>query len=129
MNEFQLDVNDFNDITGASCYTGLPTYIFHVELGFRYAPPTRRVVARSVWWTDFRRLLDNLSSVKKRRGEDKDAGYFRREAFESIDTFPAEIERRGYDALRAYLDPVQLTLPARGYKAPRAPSAKRARKK
>jgi hypothetical protein len=128
MNEFQLDVNDFNDIIGASCHTGLPTYILHVELMLRYAAPTRRVIAGSVWWTDFRRLRNNLTAVRKRRGEDKDAAYFRREAFESIDTFAAEIQYRGFEALHHNLDLVELALPARGYRLARAKVPRRARK-
>lgn len=129
MTEFQLDVNDFDDIIGATCFTRLPTYIIHVEVGVRYAPPTCRVVALSAWWTDFHRLRAGLASVKKRRNEDKDAGYFRRDAFEPIDTFPAEIDRRGFETLSVPLDVSELSLPPRGWKAPRVKTTKRARKK
>jgi hypothetical protein len=52
MNEFQLDVNDSNDIVGVANKTGLPVYIFHVELRHIYAGPTRATTAAGMWWTD-----------------------------------------------------------------------------
>ncbi len=125
MNEFQLDVNDFDDIIGASCFTGLPSYIFHVQMGMRYEPPTRELVSLGMWWTDFRRLRDHLVGLRKRRNEDKYAGYFNTDAFHPIETFSAEIARKGYNDLRSHLVPEQLALPAPGTKIPRTLAAKK----
>jgi len=103
MKEFQLDVNDSNDIIGACRYTKLPAYIFHVQLEHEYFPPTRGTRAVGMWWTDLMALLEHRKSVKQRRGEDKDAGYYDPKAFQSIDTFPRELETREYEQLRKKL--------------------------
>lgn len=76
MHEFQLDINDSNDIIGVANNTRLPVYIFHVQTEFRYDPPTRASVARKIWWTDIFKLLKHRISVRTRRGEDKKAGYY-----------------------------------------------------
>jgi hypothetical protein len=39
MSEFQLDLNDYNDLVGATNKTGLPTYIIHVQAGQEYLFP------------------------------------------------------------------------------------------
>lgn len=110
MKEFQLDVNDFNDVAGAVAHTGRPAYLIHVQLDFEYMPPTRRTVARGIWWTDLATLSANLKAVRGRRGEQKLAAYFNTAAFQRIDTFPSEIARRGFDELhkQALLQPVAL---------------------
>jgi hypothetical protein len=90
MREFQLDINDSDDIIGAANNTGLPVYIFHVQTAFEYSPPTRSSVVHGIWWTDVSRLFEHRLAVRARRGEDKDAGYYSPAAFSAIDTFPAE---------------------------------------
>ena len=99
MTEFQLDVNDFNDIAGAINNTKLPAYIVHVQLAQEYDPPTRRTVAAAIWWTDPERLRAHLKTIKKRRGEDKQAAYFEPEAFRPWPTFREEMAARGFEAL------------------------------
>lgn len=113
MKEFQLDVNDYEDIIGASCFTGIPTYIVHVQLRMVYDPPTRGVEAVGVWWTDFKTLRENLLAVRQRRGEDKDAAYFNRGAFQPIDTFSEEIATQRYLTLTPFLSAIDLALPER----------------
>jgi hypothetical protein len=111
MTEFQLDVNDYDDIVGASCQTGVPAYVFHVQVGSEYHPPTRRVVARGAWWTDVCQLRDQNRRVAARRDGEKNAEYFNRTAFAPIDTFVDELRARGFDRLRERLDRTKLALP------------------
>lgn len=112
MPEFQLDVNDYDDIIGASVNTGLPSYVFHVQLQLEYRPPTRGTRAVGIWWTDFYRLRKSLKAVRQRRGEDKSAGYFDTQAFEPIETFVAEVQRAGYRDLAEHLSRDDLGLPS-----------------
>jgi hypothetical protein len=99
MSEFQLDINDSNDIIGVVNKTHLPAYVFHVQLDHEYRPPTRRTVAAGIWFTDIVTLLDNRIAVRRRRGEQKDAGYYRPEAFRPIEEFPGRLAERQYEQL------------------------------
>ncbi len=99
MTEFQLDINDSNDIIGVVLNTALPAYIFHVQLAHRYALPTRCTVAVDMWWTDIFTLLNNRKVVRNRFGEEKDAGYYLPTAFKPIKTFVAELKSKNYKAL------------------------------
>ncbi len=103
MREFQLDINDSNDIIGAANNTRLPAYIFHVQTEFNYDPPTRASVALRIWWTDIFKLLKHRLSVKTRRGEDKKAGYYSPSAFQTMDTFPEELRSKRYRRLHRRL--------------------------
>jgi hypothetical protein len=96
MREFQLDVNDYNDIVGPVLNTGLIGYIFHVHVDLDWMPPTRRAVARKMWWTDILTLTGNKVRQAKRRDEDKQALYFRPEAFRPMDEFLAEMRQRRF---------------------------------
>jgi hypothetical protein len=96
MKEFQLDVNDYEDILGASTNTGLPAYIFHVQVGQEYENGTRRVVPRGLWWTDLVSLRKALIRVAGRRMEDKNAAYFSPTAFRAIDDFLPELLESRY---------------------------------
>jgi len=111
MKEFQLDVNDYDDILGVSLNSGLPGYVFHVQLDLEYENGTRRVVPRAIWWTDIVRLRAALKRVGARRGEDKRAAYFRLEAFQPIDTFVAELEGNGPEMLAEQIKSKDLILP------------------
>jgi len=99
MREFQLDVNDYNDIVTVMREKERPAYVFHAQVTEEYVLPTRRSVGRAVWWTDIFTLRSNLKQVRQRRGEDKDAGYYYPEAFRPIETFLAELESAGYERL------------------------------
>ena len=103
MGEFQLDINDSNDIIGAVVKTGLPAYIFHAQLDHEYRPPTRRTVPKGLWFTDIFTLLENRLSVKVRRGEDKQAGYYRPSAFRPISEFLDVLKTRHYEGLAKLL--------------------------
>jgi hypothetical protein len=100
MSEFQLDVNDSNDIVGAVAYTKLPAYVFHTQLVHAYLPPTRRTVATGMWWTDVLRLEANRTAVRARRGDQKNAGYYKTSAFQPINTFIEELTTRRFEQLR-----------------------------
>jgi len=108
MREFQLDINDSNDIVGAANNTGLPVYIFHVQTEYKYDPPTRASKALKMWWTDIFKLLKHRSSVRTRRGEDKRAGYYSPAAFQTMDTFPEEIRSKRYRKLQRQLSRCRL---------------------
>jgi len=99
MKEFQLDVNDFNDIAGAINNTGVPAYIFHLKLDQEHRAPTRRTIAAGMWWTDPETLRANLKNIKKRRGEDKPAAYFRPSAFRPWSVFEKELASRRFEEL------------------------------
>lgn len=103
MSEFQLDVNDYNDIVGPVLNTGLIAYVFHVQVVMEYAPPTRRAAAAGIWWTDILTLRSNLTRVGHRRNEPKPALYFDPRAFETTDTFLSEIRDRRYESKSASL--------------------------
>lgn len=103
MSEFQLDVNDFNDIANGCNSLGLPAYVFHVQINDDYLPPTRRSIAKDLWWTDVWTLDESRKAIRQRRGEDKRAGYYRPSAFRVREAFMAELRGRGYEALRERL--------------------------
>lgn len=103
MREFQLDVNDSNDIANVCNRTGHPAYVFHVQVLEDYTPPTRRSVANGLWWTDIFTLAENLKTVKARRGEDKDAGYYDPRVFKAKEEFLEEIRAQRYLQLRERL--------------------------
>lgn len=97
--EFQLDVNDYIDIVTVARKLSLPVYVFHAQVVDQYGLPTRRSVGRNVWWTNIFSLRSALKSVKRRRGEDKNAGYYHPSAFKPIDSFIEELKNEGYKAL------------------------------
>ena len=99
MKEFQLDVNDFNDIANGCNGCGLPAYVFHVQINDDYLPPTRRSVAKDLWWTDVWTLDDARKAIRLRRGEDKRAAYYKPSAFKRRDGFIAELHERGFEGL------------------------------
>jgi len=115
MREFQLDINDSDDIIGAANNTGLPVYVFHVQTAFEYKPPTRSSVVLGIWWTDIFSLLEHRLAIRARRGEDKDAGYYSPSAFSPIGTFPQELKDKRYIELHQRLktNPLQLSQPRR----------------
>lgn len=99
MTEFQLDVNDSNDIIGVVNKTRLPAYIFHVQLGHEYSAPTRKTTAIAIWFTDIVTLLQNRAAVRQRRGDQKQAGYYRPSAFQSVDRFLQFLKTNQYEEL------------------------------
>jgi hypothetical protein len=104
MDEFQLDVNDSNDIARVCSSSAVPAYIFHVQVAEEYAPPTRHSVAVGMWWTDCFRLGENLRNIRPRRGEeDKNAGYYSAKAFLPMEDFLTELRDRRYLTLRDML--------------------------
>lgn len=102
--EWQLDINDSNDIIGAVKKTRLPAYIFHVQLDHKYRPPTRCTVWSGMWFTDIFTLLENRLSVKSRRDEQKAAGYYRPSIFRPIEFFPEALRARHYLELQKLVD-------------------------
>jgi len=111
MKEFQLDINDSNDIIGVIVNTRLPAYIFHVQVVQQYLPPTRRSRALGLWYTDIWTLLANRRSTKHRRGEDKQAGYYSPAAFKPISAFVGELHSQAYRELaeKVVTQPLRMT--------------------
>lgn len=103
MREFQLDINDSNDIIGVVNKTGLPAYIFHVQLGTVFQGPTRRTKAVNMWWTDLPTFLASRRRIAQRRGEDKKAGYYDPRCFRPIEEFLNELRNRGYETMAEVL--------------------------
>lgn len=99
MSEFQLDVNDFNDIVGAMNNTRVPAYIVHVQANQEYTFPTWRAVVTGLWWADLFTMYQHKKRVARRRGEDKNAVYFSPAAFKSIDVFTDELKGQGHKTL------------------------------
>jgi len=104
MTEFQLDVNDSNDIIGAVKKTLLPAYIFHAQVVHSYGPPTRYSVPRNIWYTDIWTLKKHQKATRQRRGEDKQAGYYKTSAFRPIEEFVSELETKRYEQLASQVD-------------------------
>lgn len=110
MSEFQLDINDYNDIVGTVRNTKLPVYIIHIQLGMEYFPPTRRSIVRDLWWTDIFELTRNLKRKSDRRDERKAALYFDPKAFKSIKEFPDQIKYRRFEDLAARVGREPITM-------------------
>ena len=101
--EFQLDVNDYQDIVAVMRDKGLPAYLFHVQVTDDYTPPTKRSVGRDIWWVDLFSLRASFKKVATRRDERKLAAYFDPSVFRPLNDFPAELAAKAYEALRAKL--------------------------
>jgi hypothetical protein len=110
MTEFQLDVNDYNDIAGATNKTHIPSYIVHVQAGQEYAFPTRKSIILGMWWTDVFSLRTNQKRIASRRGEDKRAIYYKPIAFHPIAAFSDELKSMGYKKLAAKLSTAPIEL-------------------
>ena len=108
MSEFQLDVNDSNDIIGAVKNTGLPAYIFHCQVVHEYEPPTRCSVARGMWFTDIWTLKANQKDTRQRQGEYKKASYYKTAAFKPIGQFVEELVTRRYEKLASRIGELAL---------------------
>jgi hypothetical protein len=102
MKDFQLDVNDVQDISTAMEILHLPAYVFHVQIENEYRGATRRPVARNLWWADVTTFLAAESSRAERRDERKQAIYFDPSVFQAKESFVEELlERRFEDSTRA----------------------------
>jgi hypothetical protein len=111
MSEFQLDINDSNDVATVCNKSGIPAYIIHVQVREEYAPPTRHSVATGMWWTDCFALQEHLLSIKPRRGEeDKSAGYYSPQAFRTMESFKDELSTHRYIRLQERLKSEALPL-------------------
>lgn len=99
MREFQLDVNDFNDIVGVTRNNGRPVYVFHVQLDSQYLPPTRRTLHAGLWWSDIYTMREHTKRVARRRDESKQAVYFNTAAFQPVETFLPEVTERRFETL------------------------------
>ena len=110
MSEFQLDVNDFNDIANGCNGCGLPAYVFHVQINDDYLPPTRRSVAKNLWWTDVWSPNEARKSVRQRRGEDKRAAYYKPSTFRGREAFLEELRSGGYAGLTQRLKANKISL-------------------
>ena len=110
MREFQLDVNDFNDIVASCNATNLPVYVFHVQINDDYYPPTRRSLASNLWWTDARTLDRARKAIRQRRGDDdKRAGYYDPAVFRPREAFLNELRASGHVTLTEQLQANPLT--------------------
>lgn len=99
MKEFQLDVNDYEDIVSVMRAEQKPAYVFHAQVIEEYQLPTKRSVGVAVWWTDIFSLRGSLIRIGRRRGEDKYAGYYHPSAFKPMTSFSEELNSRNYIAL------------------------------
>ena len=110
MSEFQLDVNDYNDIAGTMNSTQLPAYVIHVQVEHEYAPPTRKTNVINMWWSDIYTIYDKRKGIANRRGTDKRAIYFKPSAFKRIETFQEELASGGYKTMMRLLknEPINL---------------------
>jgi len=86
--EFQLDINDSNDIIGACIYTKLPAYIFHVQLVHEYLGADESNETRG--YGGGHNILTLLSHRKYREKSTRrgtGAWILQSEAFQSVETF------------------------------------------
>lgn len=111
MKEFQLDLNDSNDIARVCNKTGKPAYLVHVQIVEQQDGPTRRIIPKDLWWTDCFILNEKFKTSRQRYGEDKQAGYYDLSAFKGKKEFLAELTSANYKALTKRL--VKSPLPIR----------------
>lgn len=96
MSQFQLDVSDCDSILHHVRELGIPAYIIHAQVLEIWMPPTMGFKAIGLWWSDIFRMTENFAGVKMRRMELRGAAYFKRAAFEPIDTFGDQLyDERG----------------------------------
>jgi len=81
-----------------------------VQINDDYLPPTRRSVAKDLWWTDVWTLDEARKAVRQRRGEDKRAGYYKPSAFRTREAFVQELRTEGYAGLRERLRTNKISL-------------------
>jgi len=87
MSRFQLDVSDCDSILHHVRQLSVPAYVIHAQVLEVWQPPTMGFRAVDLWWSDIYRMTDNFVAVQMRHTEMRGAAYFRRAAFESMDTF------------------------------------------
>jgi len=110
MKEFQLDVNDFNDIVGAMNATSILSYVIHVQLEHEYEVPTRKTRVVKMWWSDLYTMHENAKRIGQRRGEDKRAIFFKPGAFKPIGSFVDELRSGRHKEIAARLTEAKLEL-------------------
>jgi len=84
---FQLDHSDCDDIINVVRATGLPAFVFHVQLGREYDPPGDRIVTHGIWWTDIYAMSEALvRSERRRRNGGKMAAHFSPSCFAPLES-------------------------------------------
>jgi len=87
MSQFQLDISDCDSILNHVRELQVPSFIIHAQVLELWEPPTMGFRIVGLWWTDIYRMTEHFSSVKLRAVERRGAAYFKKKAFEPIDTF------------------------------------------
>jgi len=91
MSQFQLDVSDCDSILNHVRELGVPAFVIHAQVLELWKPPTMGFRIVGLWWTDIYRMTEHFSSVRMRAVERRGAAYFKKKAFEPIETFAAEL--------------------------------------
>jgi len=91
MSQFQLDVSDCDSILNHIRELDVPAFIIHAQVLELWEPPTMGFRVVGLWWTDIYRMAAHFSSVKMRAVERRGAAYFKKKAFEPIETFADEL--------------------------------------
>lgn len=102
---FQLDHSDCDDILNVVRITSLPSYIFHVQLGKEYEPPSDRIVPHGAWWTDIYAMSDAfLRSERRRRNGGKMAAHFAPACFARLESLGAALRDGHHRTLRERME-------------------------
>jgi hypothetical protein len=103
MSQFQLDVNDCNDILSWLKASRIPAFLFHLQVRDEYDPPTARKVAIAGWYMDVFEMQQNFMTIRKRGKEIRDAAYYNKKGFHPLDNFIGPSFFHNLDKMRAKL--------------------------
>lgn len=95
MSAFQLDLSDCDAILHSVQEQDVPAYVIHAQVLEIWDPPTVGFRTIGLWWTDMYLMSEHFRDVKMRRDERRGAAYFKKKAFQDIDTFPSALFTEG----------------------------------
>lgn len=87
MSAFQLDISDCDSILNHVKSLGVPAYVIHAQVLEEWKPPTVGFKTMGLWWSDIYQMAEHFRDVRTRRDERRGAAYFRKKAFQSMETF------------------------------------------
>jgi hypothetical protein len=101
---FQLDVSDCDDILNVVRLTGIPAYVFHIQVDREYHPPSDHILGKGIWWSDIFSMTGAFVKTERRqRDGGKMAAHFSPRCFQPFETFGGALKTNHHTALQARL--------------------------